>query len=54
MNVNGQIVQTIANEEMTEGTHELQITTSDLEAGIYFAVIRAGVSTQTLRLSVIK
>lgn len=54
MNVNGQIVQTIANEEMTEGTHELQITTSDLEAGIYFAVIRAGASTQTLRLSVIK
>lgn len=54
MNVNGQIVQTLANEEMTEGTHALQITTSDLEAGIYFAVIGAGETKQTLRLSVIK
>jgi PKD repeat protein len=54
MNVNGQIVQTIANEEMTQGTHDLQISTVDLEAGVYFAVIRAGETTQTLRLSVIK
>ncbi len=54
LNVNGQVIETVATEEMTEGTHDFTISSSEYAEGMYYAVVRIGENASILKLSVIK
>lgn len=53
-NANGQIVQTVATADFEAGNHQLTIDASNFATGLYYTVIRANNSTQTIKLSIVK
>jgi hypothetical protein len=50
----GKTVLTIANENMTSGTHEMKVNTTSLASGMYLIKVATNNGTVTERLSVIK
>lgn len=54
VNANGQGVTLIAPVYFEAGAHTIQLTVSDFANGLYYAVIRVGNSTNTLKVSVLK
>ena len=50
----GRRVKTLVNQMQTKGSHKITIPVSGLEAGVYFARLVAGNSTETTKLVVIK
>ncbi len=53
-NVLGQPVQTLVNEVRTAGSYSARFDASRLSTGIYFAVLKSGDITQTIKMTLIK
>jgi hypothetical protein len=50
----GKAISTVVNEEMTPGTHTVNITTENLPNGIYFYEIKQGNNSQSMKMIVAK
>lgn len=50
----GQIVQTVNNNTMPVGNHNIQVSLPDIENGVYFVQVVAGNSTSSKKVTVIK
>ncbi|MBK6767297.1 MAG: T9SS type A sorting domain-containing protein [bacterium] len=50
----GRLVRTVMNGALTAGTHELSVDASDLATGLYFATLRAGTYSSTVKLVLMK
>lgn len=54
MNVNGQLVQTIASADFEAGKHAFEINATNLNQGLYYTVIRSNDKVETIKFSVVK
>ena len=54
VNVLGEAVQTLVNEELGSGTHYLTFDASSLGSGIYFAILSSNHILQTQKLILIE
>lgn len=52
--MNGQLVQNLADESMSEGTHQLTISSRSLAEGTYFISVVSGTEKHTVRFVVVK
>ncbi len=52
LDINGKLVQSIANENMPRGIHKIEINTTKISAGIYFCKIQSNYGNQSVKLLV--
>ena len=52
--INGRWVTTLANSELSEGQHEIQFNSENLDAGIYILKLETGNYSETKKLSVVR
>jgi len=49
-NLQGQLINSIDEGVMNEGTHRINLPTADLVQGLYFVRVRAGTTEKTMRM----
>ena len=53
-NISGQEVATLKNEKMEAGKHSVIWNASDMPSGVYFCEVKAGVATETRKMTLLK
>ena len=53
-NVNGQLMTTLLNEEVQEGTHNLELNVTNYASGTYFVTMRSSTVVLTRKMTVLK
>jgi hypothetical protein len=52
--INGKLIQTVANKEFSRGSHQLQFSAESLLTGIYYCTFKSGELSETKKIIVIK
>lgn len=53
-NINGKLIQTLADKEFSSGEHRLEFSGDNISTGIYYCVLKSGEATQTRKIVLIK
>lgn len=52
--LNGNAVRYLVNENLKPGTYNAKLSTSNLNSGAYYLILKNGINTETIKLSIIK